>query len=159
MLPQLPPRRPFRCCSVCLPGTSEGDAFPDSRVQCSTCRCISSPVEWSGGRPVALDITVISPQALMVAGAAVIHSSALGVAESCKQALHAATCHRVGGNFLPVAVEVLGGWSPFAATIIHSIGSQAIGHCSPPVSETFGDSLEGQHSHVGYQAPAPPTIS
>ena len=115
--------------------------------------------QWSGGRPVTLDITVISPQELTVAGTAVIQGSALGVDESCKQALHAATCHRVGVNFLPVAVEVLGGWSPFAAAIIRSIGSQAIRHCSLPVSETFGVSVEGQHSNVGHPALAPPIIS
>ena len=45
--------------------------------------------QWDGGRPAALDVTVISSlQALTVADAAVIQGSALGVAEACKQALH-----------------------------------------------------------------------
>ena len=53
--------------------------------------------------------------------AAVIQGSALGVAETRKQALHTAACHRVGVNFYPLAVEALGGWCPSAVSIIHSI--------------------------------------
>ena len=68
-------------------------------------------------------VTVISSlQALTVADAAVFQGSALGVAEARKQALHAAACHQVGVSFFPLAVEVLGGWSPMASSIIRSIG-------------------------------------
>ena len=81
--------------------------------------------QWDGGRPAALDVTVISSlQALTVADTAVIQGSALGVAEAHKWALHAAACHQVGVGFFPVAVEVLGGWSPTASSIIRSIGRQ-----------------------------------
>ena len=66
--------------------------------------------QWEGGRPAALDVTVISTlQALTVADAAVIQGSVLGVAEARKQALHAAACHQFGVSFSPLAVEVLGG--------------------------------------------------
>lgn len=79
--------------------------------------------QWDGGRPAALDITVISPlQAATVSDASVIQGSALGVAEARKQALHAAACHRVGVNFHPLAVEALGGWCPSAVSTIRSIG-------------------------------------
>ena len=57
-----------------------------------------------------------------MADAAVIQGSALGVAEARKQALHTTACHQVGVGFFPVAVEVLGGWSPTACSIICSIG-------------------------------------
>uniref|UniRef100_A0A1X7T574 Uncharacterized protein n=1 Tax=Amphimedon queenslandica TaxID=400682 RepID=A0A1X7T574_AMPQE len=76
-----------------------------------------------GGRPAALDVTVISSlQVAMVADLAVIQGSALGVAEARKLSMHAAACHHFGVNFLPLAVEVLGGWSPSAVSIIRSIG-------------------------------------
>uniref|UniRef100_A0A1X7TXZ8 Uncharacterized protein n=1 Tax=Amphimedon queenslandica TaxID=400682 RepID=A0A1X7TXZ8_AMPQE len=39
--------------------------------------------------------------------------------------MHAAACHQVGVNFFPLAVEVLGGWSPPAVSIICSIGRRA----------------------------------
>ena len=78
--------------------------------------------QWEGGQPVALDIMVISSvQAATVSDAAVIQGSALGVAETWKQALHAAACHRVGVNFYPLAVEALSGWCHSAVSIIHSI--------------------------------------
>ena len=78
--------------------------------------------QWDGGQPAALDITLISSlQAATVCDAAVIQGSALGVAETRKQALHTAACHRVGVNFYPLAVEALGGWCPSAVSIIHSI--------------------------------------
>ena len=68
-------------------------------------------------------VTVISSlQALTVADAAVFQGSALSVTEARKQALHAAACHQVGVSFFPLAVEVLGGWSPMASSIIRSIG-------------------------------------
>uniref|UniRef100_A0A1X7TNF8 Uncharacterized protein n=1 Tax=Amphimedon queenslandica TaxID=400682 RepID=A0A1X7TNF8_AMPQE len=76
-----------------------------------------------GGRPAALDVTIISSlQAATVADSAVIQGSALGVAEARKLLMHAAACHQVGVNFFPLAVEVLGGWSLPAVSIICSIG-------------------------------------
>ena len=84
--------------------------------------------QWDGGQPAALDITVISSlQAATVSDASVIQGSALGVAETWKQALHAAARHRVGINFYPLAVEALGGWCPSAVSIICSI-SRLLAH-------------------------------
>ena len=40
------------------------------------------------------------------------------MAETWKQALHAAACHQVGVNFYPLAVEALGGWCHSAVSII-----------------------------------------
>ena len=83
--------------------------------------------KWKGGRPVALDITVISSlQEQTINNAALVQGSVLGVAEAWKLSALAADCHRV-------AVEALGGWSPTASNII--------GHISRPLALCLGQDL------------------
>ena len=93
---------------------------------------------WSRGRPAAIDVTVISTmQPLTLAGAAASPGYALQVAEDRKMAAHFEACRAVGVDFVPVAVESLGGWSEEAIANIKKIGrllGQRTG--SPP-----GDSI------------------
>ena len=78
---------------------------------------------WSRGRPAALDITVISTmQPLTLAGAASTQGHALRVAENRKMASHNDACRTVGVDFVPLAVESLGGWSTEANYTINRIG-------------------------------------
>ena len=78
---------------------------------------------WKGGKPAALDVTVISSlQSSTVAEAAFTQGAALGVADLRKQSRHSAACSRSGVSFFSIAVEVLGGWSSSAAFVISSIG-------------------------------------
>ena len=78
------------------------------------CRLSSHPANiflpnWCGGRPAAVDVTVISPlHHLPLAGAASVRGHALQVAEDRKRAAHHANCGAAGIVFLPIAVEVLG---------------------------------------------------
>uniref|UniRef100_A0A1X7U3M7 Uncharacterized protein n=1 Tax=Amphimedon queenslandica TaxID=400682 RepID=A0A1X7U3M7_AMPQE len=93
--------------------------------------------QWKGGRPVALDITVISPlQEQRVATAAVVQGSSLGVAEARKLSLHAANCHQAGITFIPMAVEALGGWSSSASEVIGHISRLLALRLGHPLSET-----------------------
>ena len=65
---------------------------------------------WSRGCPAALDVTVISSmQPLTLAGAAASPGYALQVAEDHKMVAHFEACRAVGVDFVPVAVESLGG--------------------------------------------------
>ena len=93
---------------------------------------------WSRGCPAAIDVTVISTmQLLTLAGAAASPGYALQVAEDRKMAAHFEACRAMGVDFVPVAVESLGGWSEEAIANIKKIGrlfGQRTG--SPP-----GDSI------------------
>ena len=97
--------------------------------------------QWKGGRPVALDVTVISSlQEQRVATAAMIQGSALGVAEARKIATHAAVCYQAGVGFIPLAVEALGGWSSSASDII--------GQISRLLAQRLGQSLSHTRQHL-----------
>ena len=71
---------------------------------------------WKRGRPVALDVTVISTL-FTVQGAPTIQGHALLVGEERKLAAHAEACRSAGVTFIPLVVESLGGWSDEASTI------------------------------------------
>ena len=78
---------------------------------------------WSQGKPAAMDVTVISSlQPQRVSQAAISQGSALLYAEERKNIVHFEDCKRVGVSFLPLAVEVLGGWSLSAKSTIRTIG-------------------------------------
>ena len=78
---------------------------------------------WKRGQPTAIDVTVISTlQQLTLAGAANTPGHALTVAEERKMAANSESCHALGINFIPLAVESLGGWSSEAIDTISSIG-------------------------------------
>ena len=81
---------------------------------------------WCGGRPPALDVTVISTmQPLTQAVAATEPSFALKIAEARKMAAHNADYRGIGATFLPIVVETLGGWSPDSISQIARIGRLA----------------------------------
>ena len=78
---------------------------------------------WKGGRPAALDITVISTmQQLTIQSAAEIQGHALLVAEELKFAAHGAECQADGISFIPLAIETLGDLSDTTADTISNIG-------------------------------------
>ena len=80
---------------------------------------------WSRGRPATLDVTVTSPlQALTIQEASTTASHALEVATSRKLATHLSPCRAAGLDFIPLAVETLGGWFRDAADTICVIGRQ-----------------------------------
>jgi hypothetical protein len=67
---------------------------------------------WSGGKPTAMDVTVINPlQQLTLSEASSVQGAALIVAANRKRSIHAAPCKREGIAFIPLAVESIGGWS------------------------------------------------
>lgn len=78
---------------------------------------------WPRGTPTALDVRVVSSlQKVLVQAAATDPGSALAKAKSEKIAKHADPCQQVGVKFIPLVVEVLGGWEGEAAETIAGIG-------------------------------------
>ena len=78
---------------------------------------------WSRGRQAALDVSVISPlQQLTLSEAAVTPGHALQVCVRRKLTVNLPACRAAGVGFVPVVVEVLGGWSPEASSTIRRIG-------------------------------------
>ena len=78
---------------------------------------------WSGGRPAAMDVTVISPlQKSTITASFSSQGAALMVAETRKNAAHLSNCRSAGVSFLPLAVKTLGCWSRDAVSTIRSIG-------------------------------------
>ena len=78
---------------------------------------------WKGGRPAALDVTVISTlQQLTLPGAATVQGHALLLDGERKLSAHAEACRSVGVSFIPLVMESLGGCSDEAADTISSIG-------------------------------------
>ena len=78
---------------------------------------------WKGGRPAALDVTVISTmQQLTLAGAARSQGHTLMVGEERKMSAHGPECHSAGVGFIPLVAESLGGWSDRASSTIRDIG-------------------------------------
>ena len=93
---------------------------------------------WCGGRPAALDVSVISTmQPLTISGAANNQGYALKIAEERKRAAHNEACRSVGVTFTPLVIESLGRWSDDAIGTISRIGrlmGQRSG--SPPAEAT-----------------------
>ena len=78
---------------------------------------------WKGGRPVALDITVISTmQQSTIQPAADNQVHALLVAETRIFGTHGPACQAAGIPFIPLAIETQGGLSDATAEIISGIG-------------------------------------
>uniref|UniRef100_A0A1X7UPQ0 Uncharacterized protein n=1 Tax=Amphimedon queenslandica TaxID=400682 RepID=A0A1X7UPQ0_AMPQE len=82
---------------------------------------------WSLGRPVAFDVTVVSPlQQQTLSQAASERGYALVVAEERKNVVHLDKCCRIGVIFQPLAVAALGGCSHAAVSVLRTIsGYQA----------------------------------
>ena len=78
---------------------------------------------WKGGRPAALDVTVISTmQQATIQGAAISQGHALLVGEERKLAAHADACQAVGVSFIPLVVETLGGMSASSVSTLACLG-------------------------------------
>jgi hypothetical protein len=78
---------------------------------------------WTGGKPAALDVSVISPlQNLTVNSSASIQGYALSVGEARKMSVHLDACLSEGISFIPLIVESLGGWSSQASNFIQVVG-------------------------------------
>ena len=89
------------------------------------------------GRPVALDVTVISTlQSLTLSGAAHTQGHALQIGEKRKMAAHKESCHAVGVSFTPMVIESLGGWSEIASHNISRIGRLMGQRSGSPPSES-----------------------
>ena len=74
---------------------------------------------WRKGQPAALDVTVISSlQTSTVSQGAQTSGHALQVAKQRKMRAHYEECHQAGVNFVPLSVEVLGGWEEEALSHI-----------------------------------------
>ena len=81
---------------------------------------------WISGRAAALDVTVISSlQNSTVIAAGAEAGAALKVAENRKISKHSVSCAESGITFLPLAVEVLGGWSAIAVKNFEKIAKMA----------------------------------
>ena len=92
---------------------------------------------WDRGRPVALDVTVISTlQSLTLSGAAHSQGHALQIGEKRKMAAHKDSCHAVGVSFTPMVIESLGGWSEIASHNINRIGRLMGQRSGSPPSES-----------------------
>ena len=92
---------------------------------------------WDRGRPVALDVTVISTlQLLTLSGAAHTQGHALQIGEKRKMAAHKESCHAVGVSFTPMVIESLGGWSEIASHNISRIGRLMGQRSGSPPSES-----------------------
>ena len=96
---------------------------------------------WTGGRPVALDVTVISPlQQLTLAEADNNPGHILQVGISRKGASKSSVCRTAGMTFIPLVVESLEGWSTEAISTIpfYRLPPRSEVGCPPQiVSDTF----------------------
>ena len=99
----------------------EGCTFVNPWIQKSTTSFVSALLEaW---KPSSPDVSVISPmQHLTVSQASVIQGHALSVGEDRKIAVHSASCKSAGVSFIPLIVEILGGWSDQALETIRVKG-------------------------------------
>ena len=93
---------------------------------------------WVGHRPAAMDVTVISPlQQLTLSGASSIAGHALQVAEERKRTAYAELCHPLGIDFVPLALEALGGWSELTCNTIRSISRLQAQRLGIPTTESY----------------------
>lgn len=98
---------------------------------------------WSHGRPAAVDVTVISPlQCQVLPQAASIQGHALTVANARKRRVHFDNCRSVGVDFLPLAVESLGGWSEDALSFLLSLSRNLASRHGLPPSEVSQQLLQ-----------------
>jgi hypothetical protein len=85
---------------------------------------------WMRGRGAALDVTVTSPlQAAMVDRVAAQPGAAAEAAQKRKSDRYSSRCDAVSIDFVPLAVDTLGGWHPDAilqiGAIARNIGRRA----------------------------------
>jgi hypothetical protein len=93
---------------------------------------------WTQGRDAALDVTVISPlQAAEVRRAAANAGAALETAVRQKMTKSYDKCRQAGVEFIPLAVETLGGWDQDAISNIRKLGHHLARHSSTDDSSTI----------------------
>ena len=84
--------------------------------------------EWTDGRKMAFDISVISPtQEAIVDRAAFFPASAIEMRKTEKNRKHIDNCRASGLHFEPLVVETFGGWDLAAVKILKSVAIQ----CAP----------------------------
>ena len=87
---------------------------------------------WSRGRPLAIDVQVISPlQQQIVGSAALAPGHALQVGVQRKLTSHLSACRAIGVEFLPFVAETLGGLAEDAISVLRSLGkalTQRVGY-------------------------------
>ena len=84
---------------------------------------------WTHGKPVALDVSVISPlQRLTLENSSMSQGHALSVGEYRKHSTRSDACRKIGVSFVPLLVKTIGGWSEMASQTITSIG-RLLGWC------------------------------
>ena len=104
---------------------------------------------WHRGKPAAFDISVISPvQALTIDSAATIQGYVLTVRERQKRRIHVEGCLSAGIDFVPIAVETLGGLSSISSHTISELGklqANRLGlspsHCASHLFQRFSLTL------------------
>ena len=95
---------------------------------------------WRRGRPAAMDVTVVSPlQKGLVGRAAETQGHALSVATRRKVREHEDSCQEESIDFVPLAVETLGGWHADAIDNIKAIAlAQGSRLGTPPMKPLHG---------------------
>ena len=100
-------------------------------------------LNWSNGQSAALDVTVTNPfQITKVAGAATTPGYALTVAFNRKMAGAAEDCRKADIDFIPLAVESLGGFHVRAIVEIRKLGSALARHTGEDESQTIGHQFQ-----------------
>lgn len=85
--------------------------------------------DFSSGNPTYFDVSIRNTLQSSRFHVSSTSAGAVGAAgEALKDARHAANVASVGGVFIPVVVESLGLWTPFATRIISQIASRTIIH-------------------------------
>ena len=100
---------------------------------------------WSQGRPVALDVHIISPlQQQTIAGAARTPGYALDVGVNRKLRSHLSDCRSVGVDFIPLVADTLGGLAKDSIRIIQAIGKALGKRTNPDDPSVFTKHLFGR---------------
>ena len=80
---------------------------------------------WTNGMDTALDFTVVNPlQAGLVSKSAQDGGSAVEQAHNNKMRKYGERCAQENIEFVPIAVDTLGGWHPAALQVISKLGRQ-----------------------------------
>ena len=80
---------------------------------------------WTDGRKIAFDVSVISPtQDAVVLRAADISGAAIETRKSSKNRAHFDNCRASGIHFQPLVVETFGGWDKDALSFLKTLAHQ-----------------------------------
>ena len=100
---------------------------------------------WSCGRPVALDVHIISPlQQQLVGEASFTPGHALQVGVQRKLAAHLSACRSTGTDFIPLVAETLGGLDRDTIRTVKSIGHAIADRSGSPDPSTTSRHLFGR---------------